>query len=151
MLGVSSHVSFRRPHPGSEDVSGGVDVPIGNVPARLADVSPHGKRLSDDIFAPEAPLRCKTRRYFDDSRPSILGFEREYVDKRRPTRIGDGVGEMAVLEHVLDSEIFDGDKSVAFNVDPSRLVRVILTLAGALSLRPAQSLSGPLETAWILD
>jgi hypothetical protein len=97
-------------------------------------VSPHGKRLSDDISASEAPLRCETRRYLDDSRSGILGFEREYVDKRRPTRVGDGTGEIAVLEHVLDSEIFDANKSVAFNVDPSRLVRVIHTLAGDLEV-----------------
>jgi hypothetical protein len=138
-------------------------------------VSPHGKQLSDNLAAPEAPLRCKTRRYLDDSRPSILGFEREYVDESRPTRIGDGAGEMAVFEHVLDPQVFNSDEGVGVNVDPSRLVRVILTLAGdlevllggllrrfaaavgtllapgALSLRPPQSLGGPLQTAWILD
>ncbi len=154
---------------------GGVDVPVGHVSARLADVSPHGKRLSDNLATLKAPLRSKTRRYLDDSRPSILGFEREYVDESRPTRIGDGAGEMAVFEHVLDPEIFDSNEGVGLNVVPSRLVRVILTLAGdlevllggllgrfaaavgtllapgALSLRPPQSLRGPLQTAWVLD
>ena len=38
---------------------------------------------------------------------------------------------MAVFEHVLDPEIFNGDESVAINVVPSRLVGVILTLAGS--------------------
>ncbi len=150
---------------------GSVDVPISHVSARLADVSPHGKQLSDNPAAPEAPLRCKTRRYLDDSRPSILGFEREYVDESRPTRIGDGAGEMAVFEHVLDPQVFNSDEGVGVNVVTSRLVRVILTLAGdlevllgrfaaavgtllpscALSLRPPQSLGGSLQTAWVLD
>jgi hypothetical protein len=78
---------------------------------------------------------------------------------------------MAVFEHVLDPKIFNSNESVALNVVPSRLVGVILTLAGdlevllgrfaaavgtllpscALSLRPPQSLGGPLQTAWILD
>jgi hypothetical protein len=169
------HVSFRRPHAGPQDVSGGVDVPISHVPANLADVSPDGKRLSDDLAALKAPLRCKTRRYSDDSHPSMLGFEREYIDESRPTRIGDGAGEMPVFEQVLDPEILNSNESVALNVVPSRLVRVILTLAGdlevllgglfrrlvaavgsllaprALSLRPPQSLGGPLQTAWVLD
>ena len=41
---------------------------------------------------------------------------------------------MAVLEHVLDSEVFDGDEGVGVHVLPSRLVRVVLALAGDLEV-----------------
>ena len=41
---------------------------------------------------------------------------------------------MAVFEHVLDPEIFNGDESVGVNVPPSRLVRVVPTLAGDLEM-----------------
>jgi hypothetical protein len=69
------------------------------------------------------------------------------------------------LEHVLDPEIFDSDEGVALNLLPSRLVGVVLTLAGdlemllgrfaaavgtllpsgALALRSPQSLGAPLR------
>lgn len=152
-----------------------VEVPISHVPTRLADVSPDRQRLSHDLATFKAPLRCKTRRYFDDSRPSFFRFEREYVDESRPARVGDGAGEIAVLEHVLDPEIFDSDEGVALYILPSRLVGVVLTLAcdlemllgcllgrfpaavgtllpsGALALRSPQSLGCSLETAGVLD
>jgi hypothetical protein len=54
---------------------------------------------------------------------------------------------MAVFEHVLDPEIFNSNESVALNVVPSRLVGVILTLAGDLEVL----LGGPLKTAGVLD
>jgi hypothetical protein len=41
---------------------------------------------------------------------------------------------MAVLEHVLDSEVFDGDEGVGVHVLPSRLVHVVLALAGDLEV-----------------
>jgi len=41
---------------------------------------------------------------------------------------------MAVLEHVLDSEVFDCDEGVGVHVLPSRLVRVVLALAGDLEV-----------------
>jgi hypothetical protein len=115
------------------------------------------------------------RRYFDDSHPSFFRFELEYVDEGRPTRIGDGAGEMAILEHVLDPEILNSDEGVGIDVPPSRLVGVVLALAGdlemllgsllrrfvaavgallspcGLALRSPQSLGGPLETAGVRD
>jgi hypothetical protein len=41
---------------------------------------------------------------------------------------------VAVFEHVLDSEIFYSNEGVGVDVPPSRLVRVILTLAGDLEV-----------------
>jgi hypothetical protein len=82
---------------------------------------------------------------------------------------------LAVFEHVSDTEVFDGDEGVGVYVLPSRLVRVVLALAGDLevllgclfrrlvmamgtllatsgfSLGSPQSLGGPLEAAWVLD
>jgi len=134
-------------------------------------MGPDRKRLLNDLATRKAPLRCKTRRDFDDSRPSFFRFEREDVDESGPTRVGDGAGEMAILEHVLHPQIFDGDEGVSVDVVPSRHVGVVLALAGdlemllgrfaaavgillpsgALALRSSQSLGGPLETARVLD
>lgn len=37
---------------------------------------------------------------------------------------------MAVFEHVLDPQVFYSDEGVSVNVSSSRLVGVVLTLAG---------------------
>ncbi len=97
-------------------------------------MSPDGERLLDDLAAVEAPLRSKMRRYFHDSCPGAFSLEREYVNECGPTRVRDSVSEMVVLEHVLDPEVLDGDEGVAVNVTPSRLVRVVLALAGDLEV-----------------
>lgn len=136
---------------------------------------PDRKRLSNNLFASEAPLQRITRRYFHNPHPSFFRFEHEDFLEGRPTRVRDGAGEMAVLEHVLDPEIFSGDESVSVDVVPGRLVGVILTLAGDLevlfgrllgrfatairaslspcgfALRPPQSLLCFLQTARVLD
>jgi hypothetical protein len=93
-------------------------------------VSLDRERLSNNLFASETPLRRHARRYFHNPHPSFFRFEREDILESRPTRVCDGAGEMAVLKHVLQTQILNGDEGVRVNVSPSRLVRVVLTLVG---------------------
>jgi hypothetical protein len=136
---------------------------------------PDRKRLLNNLIALEAPLRRVAWRYFHNPRPSFFRFEHEDVLESGPARVRDGASEMAVLDHVLDLEILNGDEGVSVNVVPSRLVGVVLALAGDLevlfcgflgrlatairtslspcgfALRPPESLLRFLETARVLD
>lgn len=97
---------------------------------------PYRKRLPNILATLEAPLRSETRRHFDNPRPSFFRFECEDILECRPARVGDGLREMAVLEHVPDSEVFDSDEGVTFDVFTNRLVGVILALAGYSEVLP---------------
>lgn len=115
------------------------------------------------------------RRYLDDPATSAFSLEAEDVLEGGPTRVRDGAGEVAVLEHVLDPKVFDCDEGVSVHVLPGRFVRVILTLAGdlevllggllgrlttavgpllassALALRAPEFLPSPLEASRVFD
>jgi hypothetical protein len=107
-----------------------LNVPILDVPALGTQMSPDRKRLPNDLATVEAPLRSEVRWHFDDSRSGALSLECEDILERGPTCIGDGLCKVVVLEHVLGSKIFDGDKGVAVDVASRRLVSVVLTLTG---------------------
>lgn len=124
------HIRMRRLCPSRvQYVLGRVRVSILDIPAVRADMSTDGKRLLNDRLALKAPLTRKVRRYLHNSRSSVLGFEREYVDEIRPTCVGDCLSKVVVLQHVLDSQILDRDEGVAVNVLPRRLVSVVGALA----------------------
>lgn len=76
------------------------------------------------------------RRYFDYSATGAFSLEAEDVLESGPTRVGDGLREVAVLEHVLAPKVLDGNKGVSVNVLAGRLVGVVLTLAGDLEVPP---------------
>lgn len=140
-----------------------------------ANVCPDRERLPNDLATLEAPLRGEARRHSDDSATSFFRFEAENVLESRPTRVGDGFGEMAVLEHIRYSQVLDGDEGISVNVRPSRLVGVVFALAGdlevltgrllrrfattartllsagRLALRSPELLLGPPEAARVLD
>lgn len=97
-------------------------------------MSPDRQRLLNDLTAVEASLRSEVRRHYHNPYSSFFRFENEYLLKGRPTRVRDGFGEMVVFEHVLDSQILDGDKGVSINVLPGCLVSVIPALAGDLEM-----------------
>lgn len=170
------HVTLRWPRPGrKQDVLRRLNVPVLDIPAVGADVSPDGERLLNDLATLEAPLRGKVRWYFDDPATGTFSLEAEDILESRPTRIRDGAGEMAVVEHILDPQVFDGDEGVKINVLAGRLVGVVLALAGdfevlpgrlprrllsavrallpaaRLALCPTELLGGPLEAARVFD
>jgi hypothetical protein len=74
------------------------------------------------------------RRYFHNSATSFFRFEAEDILESAPTRVDDCSGKMAVLEHVRDPEVFDGDEGAPINIPPRRLVRVVLALADDLEV-----------------
>ncbi len=134
---TSVHIRMRRLCPSlgfRQYVSRGVHVSALDISARPTHVSPDGERLLNDLAAVGAPLTRKVRRYLDNSRSSFFRFEREDILERGPARVGDGFGEVAVLEHVGNPQVFDGDKGVGVNVPTRNLVRVVLALAGDLEV-----------------
>jgi hypothetical protein len=140
-----------------------------------ANVSPDRKRLLNNLFASEALLRRAARRYFHNPHPSFFRIEHEDILESRPTRISDGAGEIAVLEQVLNTQILNCDESVSVDVGPSRLVGVVLALAGdfemlfgrllgcfaaaigaslapcSFALRPPEFVLSFLEATWVFD
>lgn len=90
--------------------------------------------LYDLLLALEAPLRGKVRRHFHNSCSGTLSLEHEYILESGPTRVGDGLGKVVVLEHISDPQVLDRYEGVGVNVLPSRLVGVVLALAGDLEV-----------------
>lgn len=132
---TSVHIKVRRLCPSlgfRQDVSRGVDVPIVGISAMPTDVSTNGERLLNDLATVGASLTRKVWRYFDNSHPGAFSLEHEQVLEGTPTRVGNRLGKMVVLEHVGNSEVLDGDEGVSINVVPRRFMRVVLTLAGDL-------------------
>lgn len=172
---TSVHIEARRPCPGLENVLGGVNVPILNIPTVGAQMSPDRKRLLNNLFTLETPLRSKTRRHFHNPATGAFSLETEDILECGPTRVGNRLSEMMVLEHIGHAQVFNGDEGVTINVRPGRLVRVVLTLAGdlemlagrllgrfaaavgtlraprRLALQPAKLLRATFETARVLD
>jgi hypothetical protein len=152
-----------------------MNVPLLNIPAISANVSPDRERLLNDLNAVKAPLRGESRRHFDNPYSSFFRFEYEDVLEGRPTRVCDGASKVAVLEHILDSQVLNRNKGVPIHVVPRRLVRVVLALAGYsevdlrrlpsrlapavgaflstrhLALRPPEFLRRPLEATRVLS
>ncbi len=152
-----------------------MNVPLLNIPAIRANVSPDRERLLNDLAAVKAPLRGEVRRHFDNPYSSFFRFEYEDVLESGPTRVRDGASKVAVLEHVLDPQVLNRDKGVPIHVVPRRLVRVVLALAGysevdlrrlpsrlapaaraflstrRLTLRPPEFLRRPFEAARVLS
>lgn len=136
---TSVHIKVRRLCPSlgfRQDVSRGVDVPIVGISAMPTDVSTNGERLLNDLATVGASLTRKVWRYFDNSHPGAFSLEHEQVLEGTPTRVGNRLGKMVVLEHVGNSEVLDGDEGVSINVVPRRFMRVVLTLAGDLEMLP---------------
>src|SRR5215211_5317213 len=127
-------VSPRRPCPGPENVLGGVNIPVFNIPTRTTDVSPYGERLLDDFATVRAPLRREVRRYLVHPAASTLGLAVEYRDEVGPACVRDGLREVVVVDHTTDVEVFDRNNGVAINVRPRRLVRMVLALASDLEM-----------------
>ena len=152
-----------------------MNVPLLDIPAIRANVSPDRERLLNDLAAVKAPLRGEARRHFANPYSSFLRFEYEDVLESIPTRVRDGASKVAVLEHILDSQVLNRDEGVPIHVVPRRLVRVVLALAGysevdlrrlssrlapaaraflstrRLALRPPEFLRRPHEAARVLD
>lgn len=76
-----------------------MNVPLLNIPAISANVSPDRERLLNDLTTVKAPLRGEARRHFDNPYSSFFRFEYEDVLEGRPTRVRDGASKVAVLEH----------------------------------------------------
>src|SRR5215211_3177475 len=145
-------VSPRRPCPGPENVLGGVNIPVFNIPTRTTDVSPYGERLLDDFATVRAPLRREVRRYLVHPAASTLGLAVEYRDEVGPACVRDGLREVVVVDHTTDVEVFDRNNGVAINVGPRRLVslRTLLT-AREPALCPSEILLRSPVAARVLD
>jgi hypothetical protein len=111
-----------------------MNIPVLNIPATRANVSPDRERLLNDLATVKAPLRGQVRRHFDYPYSSFFRFEYEDVLESKPTRVRDGVSKVAVLEHIRDSQVLNRDEGVSIHVVPRRLVRVVLALAGDLEV-----------------
>ncbi len=48
----------------------------------------------------------------DHLSPVPLGLVLQHLNKRTPSDITDGAGELSVLDHVFDSKVFDADRLV---------------------------------------
>lgn len=143
--------------------------------AEVAGVDPNREGLSDYLTAIRTPLRCETRRYFENPTTSFFRFVIEDRDKTRPTRVGDTFRETSVPDQTPYIEIFDGDKSVPIDVFAGRFVEEVLPLTGnfemplrgeprgsfasvgaflsttRLALRFSQFLLTPSMATWVFD
>jgi hypothetical protein len=117
-----------------------MNVPLLNIPAIWANVRSNRERLLNDLAAVKAPLRGEARRHFDNPYSSFFRFEYEDVLESRPTRVRDGASKVAVLEHILDSQVLNRNEGVPIHV-----------VARRLALRPPEFLRCPLEAARVLS
>lgn len=115
------------------------------------------------------------RRYFNNSATSFFRFATEEVLEGTPTRIGNSLSKMVILEHIGNPQVFHGNKGVNVDVMSGRLMGMVFPLAGdpevllrrllgrfaltvgtllppgCLALRPTKFFLSALETTRILD
>ena len=84
-----------------------VRVPVLNVPARDAHVSPYRQGLWDTLPAMRAYLRRESSRDLDNSTASALSLALEYLDKFEPPGVVDGLSKVVTSSQPCDVEVFD--------------------------------------------
>lgn len=160
-----AHIKVRRLCP-SQNASCRIHVPISNVPTVWTKMRSDRKRFVHNLTTVGAKLRSEMRRHLINLTASTFSLAIKYLYKLRPSGIRDCPSKMVVLDHVAHPQILNCYSSVAVNVPPSRLVRMVPTLAldlqmlfgyglscllaaGEFPLSASKLLGSLLETAWV--
>jgi putative transposase len=107
----------------------------------LTPVFSHRQCFAHSLTTSRAILRRVARIHLDHYTASFFRFARKYQDELIPSRVTDALGEMMILHHPFDVQIFHGDRvELAYDLE-RRLVMKIGALASDLLMLPGQKLN----------
>ncbi len=95
----------------------------------------HRKTLLDDFSTLMTFLAGETPGRSNDFMPSTCSLGTEYIEERAPTGIHDGFGEMMVLYHITDSQVFYHNAMIAFGIGLGCLEMMISPLSIDFQMR----------------
>lgn len=75
----------------------------------------------------------------DDCATNILSFVAQHLDEFIPTGIVNGFSEMMIVNHAIDIELFDSNKTVAVNESPAELMQEVDTLVTDSFMHPCNT------------
>ena len=103
-------------------------VSVQDQPAMRAIVSPNRQLLWYNFITTGAFLTCMMRLYLGKLLASVCSFALQFQPKTAPPCVGYALGEVMVLEHVLDFQVFYSYFVATFNNAMRRLKLEILAL-----------------------
>jgi len=106
----------------------------------------HRQRFLDDLSTLVTFLAGEARVHSNHLMSSVLSFGSEDSEKRAPTGVHDTFGEMVILHHVTDRQVFNDYALIALGIRLSHFEMVISTLTLDLQMR-FRHVPGSLATA----
>ena len=106
----------------------------------------HRQRFLHDLSTLVTFLAGEARVHSNHLMSSVLSFGREDIEKRAPTGVHDAFGEMVILYHVTDRQVFNDYALIALGIRLSHFEMVISTLTLDLQMG-FRNVPGSLATA----
>src|SRR5262245_8396363 len=104
----------------------------------LTPVFSHRQCFAHSVTTSRAILRRVVRIHLDHPTTSLFRFARQYPDEVLTSRVPAALGEMMILYHPFDVQIFDGDRVELAHDFERRLVMKIGALASDLLMLPGE-------------
>src|SRR5215475_917413 len=132
---IGNHPRKARP---AFDVQCRVMISMRLEPTIVTPVLSHREGFAHSLTTSRAILRRVGRIHLDHDTASLFRFARKDQDELIPSRVTDALGEMMILQHPFDVQIFDGHRIEFAHDFERRLVMEIGALASNLLMLPGQ-------------
>ncbi len=117
-----------------EDILGGIDITVSNVPTERTDMGSYRQRFLHNLSTLVAFLRGETRVHSDDLMSSTLSLNFKDSEERAPRSVHDGFCQGMILYHVENTQLLNGDDLIAFGILLGRLIVKVSALAFDLEM-----------------
>jgi len=117
-----------------EDILGGIDITVSNVPTERTDMGSYRQRFLHHLSTLVAFLRGETRVDSNDLMSSTLSLNFKDSEERAPRSVHDGFCQGMILYQVEKTQLFNGDDLIAFGILLGRLIVKVSALAFDLEM-----------------